>query len=89
MIARGGIKHCADAMLAAFHIQHYPMLVLLHNPVGSYYTAVTESELTRLSPPDSGGRHRLVFRGTEKELLALCSTKQLNFLDGGNGNGLN
>ena len=89
MIARGGIKHCADAMLAAFHVQHYPMLVLLHNPVGSYYTAVTESELTRLAPPDTNGRHRLVFRGTEKELIALCTTAQLSFLDPGGDHGLN
>jgi len=80
MIARGNLRGCLEAMLHAYHVQHYPLLILLHNPTGNYYTAVTEEELNRIKPTDQGGIHRLVFRGTHKELLTFSSTRQLDLI---------
>lgn len=64
-------------MLHAFFVQHYPYLSLIHNPTGNYYTVVTEEDLTKLSDNLCSPKHRLVFRGTQRELMVFANQKQL------------
>lgn len=86
MIARGPLKHCVRAALHAFHVQHYPMLSVLHNHRSSYYTTVTEDDLGKLATNLGDATHRLVFRGTENELILLCATNQLDLMRDGGSN---
>ena len=82
MIARGSLRRSVQAMLHAFHVQHYPFLSLIHNGRSQYYTVVTEEDLKKLGDNVGAATHRLVFRGTEKELVSFCTTDQLNLLNG-------
>ena len=76
MIARGSLRHCIDSALHAYCVQHYPMLSVLHSRTGNYYTCVTEEELAVFCNSPIDGKHRLVFRGTERELKRICTTPQ-------------
>lgn len=76
MIARGSLRHCVDCALHAYNVQRYPMLSILHSRTGNYYTTVTEEELAKFGDSALDGKHRLVFRGTERELKRICTTPQ-------------
>lgn len=83
MIARGNLCECLKSMLHAFHIQHYPFLSILHNDRGNYYTVVTEEELDRIGSQSSESTHRMLFRGTHKELLKFCKLEQTDLFPRG------
>lgn len=76
MIGRGSLPHCIQAALHAFFVQHYPMLAILHNRTGCYYSVCTEEDLARLGEATSSSTHRLVWRGTRRELMAFCKQPQ-------------
>lgn len=83
MIARGNLKRCIQSALHAYHVQHYPMLAILHNRTGNYYTVVTEEELNKITTSAGDRIHRLMFRGTMREMHCFCTSDQLDLLKGG------
>lgn len=76
MIARGNLNDCIIRALTAYHAYRYPMLAILHNATGHYYTVVTEEELVKLSTEEGQRRHRLMFHGTHREILSFCVNTQ-------------
>jgi len=82
MIARGSLPRCVDAALHAFFVQHYPMLSIVHNPTGNYYTVVTEEDIGKMTEHLAMPKHRLVFRGTHNELKSFCKQAPADLFGG-------
>ena len=82
MIIRGNLTKCIQGAMTAFSYQAYPMLSILHNPTGNYYTVVTEEELEKFGDSRKDSIHRLLFRGTYRELIRFTTTKQIDLFEG-------
>ena len=83
MLCRGSIQACAMNALSAYRVNGFPMLSILYNPKGRYYSVATEDDLKKSQDDQIHGHIRLVFRGTEKELLKLMTSPQRTLFTGG------
>lgn len=81
MAYRGSLRQCVTAAYFNFDANNYPMLAILCNPSGKYYTLTPDPDEFLNTHDPSRSHHRIVFHGTRKELEQFANFQQLKLFE--------
>ena len=79
---RGSLKQCVAVALWNFHSEHSPRLTILCNDRSAYYTVLDTNQLPNFMLNDRTADQRIVFNGTQREMMTCFDHGQLSLFPG-------